>query len=193
LHCKPSEPMLVLFTRDVKTGSHGIVAVSLDQRVTANYHACECTRMPNCRLTVIEKTGNDGRSVGALPVLRLGGVQGNRPWWDILSLAESMKSRRSMNEASSSGDRRHRVWQRVIRVTMCFQTAAERSEFAGHPCTCTPRFEWQLMKCLLEGHRGRLGIIRENYRRDMVRWYDGRYRQRVNMVNKPHAIGAGHG
>jgi hypothetical protein len=189
LHCKPSEPLLVLFTRDLETGTHGIVALSLEQRVTANFEACKCTTRPGCLVTAIEAIRGQGGGSDILPVTRLGGIAGAPMWWDILSLAESMKSRRSSMESSGAAGGGSRAWQRVIRVSMQFETLDDRKRFAGQPCTCERKLQGQLMACLAEGHRGHLGIVRETYRRQKVDWYERRYRQQVNMVDKPQRLG----
>lgn len=192
LHCKPTEPVLVLFTRNPETGLHGIVAVSLDQRVGANYHGCRCTRMPACRVTAVEMGENGGG--GPLPVLRLGGVEGGAARsvrWDILPLAEAMKGRRSAAGASGASGREGRAWRRVIRVTMCFETVDKRCEFGGLPCTCPARTEGELMECLVRGHRGRLGLLRESFRRETMEWYKRRYLHPVNVVDQPGQLGVG--
>ncbi|KAK0389709.1 hypothetical protein NLU13_3282 [Sarocladium strictum] len=189
LHCKPGEPMLVFFTRDIEAGVHGIVAVSLDQGVTANFHACGCTRMPNCQIATVEKAEQDHNSGDPLSVVRMGGVAGQTTWWDILSLAESMKSWRA---TAGPKDRENRAWQRVIRVSMYFEKVDERKEFSGYPCTCKlTSLEGGLMDCLHQGHRGRLGLVRENFRREMKDWYERRYRNQVNMLDRAQRLGPG--
>lgn len=186
LHCKPSEPMLVFFTRDIRTGVRGILALSLDERFEVNYHACACAKRPGCPVTVIEKAKGESGSGGPLSILRLGGVPGREPWWNILSLAEPMKSHRSTASATDKGNR---VWQKVIRISMCFETALQRNEFAGHPCYCANRSEGDLLACLQASHKGRLGLVREKFRRETVGWYHRRYRNQVNMLDRPHQLG----
>lgn len=189
LHCKPSEPLLVFFTRDLETGTHGIVALSLEQGISANFEACKCKTRPDCHVTAIEASGGQGRGSDILPVTRLGGVAGATVWWNILSLAESMKSRRSSMESSGAIEGGSRAWQKVIRISMQFETLDERRRFAGQPCTCEKKLEGQLMKCLAEGHRGHLGVVLETYRKQMLDWHERRYRQQVNMVDKPQRLG----
>lgn len=189
LHCKPSEPLLVFFTRDLDTGTHGIVALSLEQRVAANFEACKCTTSPGCHVTAIEAIRGQGGGSDILPVTRLGSLAGAPMWWDILSLAESMKSRRSSMESFGAAGGGSRAWQRVIRVSMQFETLDERKRFAGQPCTCEKKLQGQLLACLSEGHRGHLGAVREIHRRQMVDWYQRRYQQQVNMVDKPKKLG----
>jgi hypothetical protein len=193
LHCKPTEPMLVLFTRNCETGLHGIVAISLEPEAGVNYEACRCTRTPRCQVSAVEMGGN--RRGSWLPVLRLGGVGGGAARsarWDILPLADSMKGRRSAAGPGGSSGREGEAWRRVIRVTMCFETVEQREEFGGLPCTCPKRTEGELSDCLLvQGHRGRLGFVREYARRELEAWYTRRHRDLVHVVDQPGQLGVG--
>lgn len=181
LHCKPGEPMLVFFTQGNGTEAGGIVALPLEQRVAAKFNLCECTTRSDCRMTIIEAvTGSD-----ILPITRLGGVVGAPKWWDILSLAEPMKSRRSSVELSGVKGEGSRAWERVFRVSMEFKSVDDRKSFAGNPCDCPRKMRGQVMACLKKGHRGHLGVVREVHRRQMVDWHEQRYGKQVNMVDKP--------
>jgi hypothetical protein len=181
LHSKPTEPMLVLFTRHGETGVHGIVAVQLDHDATVNYRDCKCKYSERCPVSVLSmKRG------GPLPVLRLGGVEGTAAHparWNILPLAEAMKGQAA---GSASGGRGDSAWRRVIRLSMCFDTVNGRKEFAGLPCNCRSdgpgTTQGELMECLKQCHRGKLGFVRESHRRETAAWHARRFGRQANVV-----------
>ena len=70
----------------------------------------------------------------------------------------------------------------MIRVSVCFERVKGRMEFAGLPCGCVVRTEGELMECLRLGHRGRLGLVKEMYRRGMVGWNRMRFEDLVDVV-----------
>ncbi|KAK3381240.1 hypothetical protein B0H63DRAFT_475150 [Podospora didyma] len=182
LHCKPTEPFLVLFTQNFETSIHGIVAVSLDQKTAANYKACECMSNPNCCIAALERgAGGDG----PLKVIRLGGSPKTVTRWDLLPLSEPLRDQRA-SRASRAG----KTWRKVIRISMCFERVDLRKELAGWPCNCTTTTEGQLMDCLNKWHRGRLGLVKEISRRERAEWYKMRYQNLVHVEDRRQLPGA---
>lgn len=99
---------------------------------------------------------------------------------DVLPLAEALRGQRGSLIASRTGGR---AWRNgLTRVSICFVAVERRMEFAGMPCQCPGKTEVDLMECLRLGHRGRLGLLKELYRRDMVAWNEGRHGNNVNVV-----------
>ncbi|KAK3314223.1 hypothetical protein B0H66DRAFT_484221 [Apodospora peruviana] len=189
LHCKPTEPLLVLFTQNCETNLHNIIAVTLDKDTAANYRACQCMTNPQCRVGAIERGTGNGRF---LNVLRLSGgnnstaaSNGKGPAtaarWDLFPLAEPLRSQRGARTRRMS-----KAWRRVIRVSICLETPQLRQEFSGLPCNCVTNRktvkEPELMACLTRGHRGRLGLVQEWYRREMKYWYQMQFGQREGGV-----------
>ncbi|KAH6682111.1 hypothetical protein F5X68DRAFT_23945 [Plectosphaerella plurivora] len=182
LHSKPPEPMLVLFTRHGETGAHGIVAVQLDHDATVNYRDCKCIKSDRCPVSVLSM-----QKGGVLPVLRLGGIEGtvtNPARWNILPLAEAMKGQQL--SGGVFGGRGDNQWRRVIRMSMCFDTVSGRKEFAGMPCNCRSdgpgTTQRELMECLAQCHRGKLGFVRESHRRSTAAWHTRRFGRQANVV-----------
>ncbi|KAG7285976.1 hypothetical protein NEMBOFW57_008272 [Staphylotrichum longicolle] len=136
LHTMPTEPLLVLFTRhpDCSPSSPpqvhqppAIVAVSIDSKTSANYRACRCTSLPDCPITALERGASGGRAMKVLRVRGEGGV------WDVLPLAEALRSQRGGLHVVRGGG--GGIWRKgVIRVSVCFERVEGRIEFAGLPC-----------------------------------------------------------
>jgi len=63
--------------------------------------------------------------------------------------------------------------------------ATLRREFSGAPCADNPMTEGQLMNCLAQGHRGKLGIVKEMHRRAEVQW------SRMRFENLRDVVGVG--
>ena len=160
LHTMPTEPLLVLFTQHPTTRQPSVVALSLDHKTAANYHACRCTSLPHCPITAVER----GTSGGPLRAMRLGPP-------DLLPLSEALRARRGALARRG-----------MIRVSVCFPGVEGRMEFAGLPCGCVVRTEGELMECLRRGHKGRLGLVKEMYRRGMVLWNQNRFENLVDVV-----------
>ncbi|KAK3681807.1 hypothetical protein B0T22DRAFT_494789 [Podospora appendiculata] len=192
LHCKPTEPLLVLFTQSGgggnTTNAHGIVAVVLDHTTGCNYSACQCISRPECRIASLERPGSGGGS-RPLTLLRLGGTPpplGASPTsrskpaqWDILPLSEPLRSSRATSRGAGKA-----CWRRVIRISICFESTQLRRHFAGVPCTCPQAAvtEGQLMACLARWHRGRLGLAQEAARREWADWHRMRFGSQVGIV-----------
>jgi len=179
LHCKPTEPLMVLFTKNPKTDTHSVVGVMVDDDTYANYFACQCLNGTNCRISILEQ-----KSKTCLNILRLGpgGTVASRfagvPQCDILPLSDSLRGERMARQAGSS-----KMWRKMMRVTICHNNPASCVEFAGKPCIClTPDNEGELMTCLASWHRGRLGLLKEWYRREMVEWDRNRYQTTGNVI-----------
>ncbi|KAK3366785.1 hypothetical protein B0T24DRAFT_368237 [Lasiosphaeria ovina] len=193
LHCKPTEPRLVLFTQNCETGIHGFVSVALDQKTAANYKACECTSDPNCKKAFLER-GTGGTSQ-PLTVLRLGGCpkpNGIPAPWNLLPLAEPLRA--VAGTAARNSNPSNKAWRKVIRISMCFEHVNLRKEFSGWPCTCVPAAtEGQLMDCLGQWHRGRLGLVKEVSRRARAEWYKLRYQNLVHVEDRRQLPGARQG
>jgi hypothetical protein len=169
LHCRPMEPLLVFFTHTRESNQYGIVGVRLGQSTGVNFRPCEClTKANECTDAMIEP----GQGEKYLDVLRLG----NGSQWDMLPLAESLHSRRA-NKDTGIG--------KVIRVTIRFPTVDQRAQFGGRPCNCSVATEGELMKCLqqLPSHRGKLGLVKEVYRRELNKWSTMRYDNQRHVVN----------
>jgi hypothetical protein len=174
LHCRPIEPLLVFFTENKETGRHGIVGVALDQRTGPNFQPCGCLTNAECTDAMIER----GRGDEPLDVLR----PGDRTRWDILPFAEPLRGRRHGTNTAAGG--------RVIRVSIRLPGANQRRDFCGGPCNCTVATEGQLMNCLAEFHRGRLGALKELYRRELNNWHSMRYQNQRHVIsNQGQQIG----
>ncbi|KAK3331586.1 hypothetical protein B0T19DRAFT_352359 [Cercophora scortea] len=184
LHCKPTEPLLVLFTQSGgSTNAHGIVAVALDHTTGCNYSACQCISRPlECRVAALER-GSGGN--GPLNVIRLSGnssplpsTSQSRPaQWDILPLSEPLRSQRA-SRASRAG----KTWRKVIRISICFERMELRRHFAGMPCDCPATTEGELIDCLARWDRGRLGLVKEAARREWEDWHYMRFRNQTDIV-----------
>ena len=37
----------------------------------------------------------------------------------------------------------------------------DRSKFAGSPCSCKPKMQHDLSRCILEGHHGVFGVVKQ--------------------------------
>lgn len=179
LHCTPTEPLMVLFTKNAKTNTYGVVGITIDDHTHANYLACQCMSGTECRISTLEQ-----RNKTSLNVLRLGpgGTVASKfagvPQWDILPLSESLRGERAARQAGSS-----KIWRKMMRVSMCHANRVSCVEFGGKPCIClTPKNEGELMACLGSWHRGRLGLLKESYRREMVEWDRGRYQTTGNVI-----------
>ncbi|KAK0716831.1 hypothetical protein B0T26DRAFT_675247 [Lasiosphaeria miniovina] len=193
LHCKPTEPRLVLFTQNCETKVHGFVSVAIDQKTAANYKACECTSDLNCKKAFLER-GTGGTSQ-PLTVLRLGGcpkANGIPAPWNLLPLAEPLRA--FAGTAARNSNPNSKAWRKVIRISMCFEQVNLRKEFSGWPCTCAPAAtEGRLMDCLGQWHRGRLGFVKEVSRRERVEWYNLRYQNSVHVEDRRQLPGARQG
>ncbi|KAK4210057.1 hypothetical protein QBC37DRAFT_429290 [Rhypophila decipiens] len=185
LHCMPTDPLLVLFTKNLKTGLPGIVSVAVDDTIIANYAVCHCLTgiAPDgseCRISAIERSGG-GKP---LNLLRLGSggtvasTYDGRSQWDLLPLAETRRGERSSRQRRSN-----KAWCNVIRVSICHQTKADRFHFSGTPCGCPrPKKVGDLIACLALGHRGLLGCLKEWYRNELVEWKSNRYQLSGNVI-----------
>jgi hypothetical protein len=107
-----------------------------------------------------------------MKVLRIPGV------WNLLRLASAKRAECLQQQKGT------------IRLSICFgrtpreaRSAQEdvaqwirwRREFSGWPCACRPWTVGQLMRCLVDGHRGVLGLVREAQRRAEVEWGNRRW------------------
>ncbi|KAM7202919.1 hypothetical protein V8F20_004166 [Naviculisporaceae sp. PSN 640] len=185
LHCMPTDPLMVLFTK----GSRGlsIVAVPVDDDIMANYGVCHCLTGVGpdgngCKISALERSG----SSRPLDLLRLGeGADMGSPrvgesQLDILPLAEKRRGERSARQRRSS-----RRWSTIIRISILHQSVLNRFHFSGRPCGCPPPracTEGELMQCLAAGHRGRVGLLKEWYRRELVEWNRCRYHGTSNVI-----------
>ncbi|KAK3900365.1 hypothetical protein C8A05DRAFT_36016, partial [Staphylotrichum tortipilum] len=197
LHTMPTEPLLILFTRPAPPNpskplphtTPSIMAITLDHKTTANYRACRCASHHDCVMTALERgsgSGSNFTSSGALKVMRVGRV-------DVLPLADALRSKRGGLVVSRAAQADNApggggIWKKgVIRVSMCFAALTGRMRFAGLPCKCVVTTEGELMECLALGHRGKLGLVKEVYRRAMVEWNRGRGCYTAQLLSLQHS------
>lgn len=174
LHCRPTEPLLVFFTRHEITENratedrYGIVAVTLDQ-----YTKIDFSMMTNAQTPDVSIERNSGRL--NLIVLRLNDDRGT--WWNLLPLAQPLSHNRAAAASAST------AFRSVIRVTVRFPDVRQRQDFGGIPCDCRKDTEGQLFACLNRGHGGMLGVVRELFRRELADWSSMRY-----PVHQTHVV-----
>jgi hypothetical protein len=174
--------MLVLFTKNPNTGTHAIVAVSINGDTRPNSGRCKCKVAPQtCRITALEQAGGDR----PLTVRRLGSdrpstvrrLGGEVVLLDVLPLAAQ---RRTETPGFGGAD-----WRGVTRLSVLFRTAKARHKFGGCWCNCQATTEGEVVACLQKGHCGLLGHVRVWYRRQMMAWHRGRYEDHVEVVSQP--------
>ena len=181
IHTTPLKPMLVQFTRDVKTDHRAIVAVSVDEETLPSPQGCWCQQGAGpdgtpCKITVLEQS--EGRR--PIEAKRLTSTTGH---WDLLSLcANRRKERRGFGGAA---------WRGLNRVSILFPEVDSRFYFGGGFCACKRQKEGEVMECLKKGHVGLLGQVRVHYRNQAKKYYDMRYGPSVHVSNKAWAGGPG--
>lgn len=185
LHCMPTDPLMVLFTKGA--GGLSIVALSVDSKVVANYSVCRCLTGigpdgNGCRISALERSGSN-RSLNLLRLGEGGGFDFARvgeSQLNILPLAETRRGERSARQRKSD-----KKWRTIIRISILHQSMLDRFHFSGMPCGCAPSRacrEGELMQCLAAGHRGLLGLLKEWYRREVVEWTANRYQLTGNVI-----------
>jgi len=178
LHCKPTEPLLVLFTQNCETHLHNIIAIALDPRTEVNYRRCHyCASSASCCHATLERGTSGGKLLCALSLGDPTIIPDSAlmPRWNILPLSQPLRGRRMSLPANDA-------WRKVVRVSICFEQMEQRRELVGQPCRCNVTTEGLLMTCLGHWHRGRLGMVKEWYRRVLGEWHRKRYPNQAAVV-----------
>lgn len=189
LHCKPTEPLLLLFTQDCeKTYLLSIAAVTLDSRTETNYRRCQWMNSDECKIAALERRGGGGKPLG---VFRLSGATSvtsdpsTAHCWNILPFSKPLQGWRASSSFPAYSSGAGGLWPKVVRVSIGFSQVDLLKELTGLPCNCAVTTEGQLMDCLAKWHRGRLGLVREWHRRRLEEWYRKRYQSHVDIVVEP--------
>ncbi|KAF2187525.1 hypothetical protein K469DRAFT_705224 [Zopfia rhizophila CBS 207.26] len=143
LHEKPAKPLLVMFLKSRDKGKLAIAAVEIDDKTMIKRERCEClTSNSNCRISCVE------RGDGYLLAQR----------WDAdESLASWNLARVGMHQRNElPAD----AWNDLKRISIKFESMEERYRFAGSPCSCKPKLQHDLSRCLLDGHQGVFGVVK---------------------------------
>ena len=161
---RPSNPLLVLFTRDPESSERSIVSIKIDGETKPNPKRCNCHRSLHCAITTIE------RRDGTPPTLFAKRLEDSLRW-DLLRLPTAPSN-----------------WDGLLRVSILFPTVEARHRFGGSHCTCRTVTEGDVDVCLSKGHQGILGMVRVYYRRQMVLWQQQRENQR-EVDDRPGQMG----
>jgi hypothetical protein len=163
VHSKPAKPVLVIFLKSKEqSGKLAIVAIQIDDNTQVERERCLCrTSNSKCVDSCVERSG------GNLLAQRWDADQGLGSW----NLAKLGVEQRKELPADA--------WNDVKRVTMKFDSlegmlpnhmcdgndvdidAIDRYKFSGSPCSCKPRMQHDLARCITEGHHGVFGIVKQ--------------------------------
>ncbi|KAH8594198.1 hypothetical protein B0O99DRAFT_742105 [Bisporella sp. PMI_857] len=145
LHGKPAKPLLVIFLKSKDASAKlSIVAIQIDDATEVKRERCDCrTSNSKCRSSCVE------RADGYLLCQRWDADQGLGSW----NLAKLGVEQRKELPADA--------WHDVKRVTMNFQSLEDRYKFGGSPCSCRPKMQHDLARCILDGHHGVFGVVRQ--------------------------------
>ncbi|KAL5330933.1 hypothetical protein ACEPPN_000459 [Leptodophora sp. 'Broadleaf-Isolate-01'] len=145
LHTKPAKPLLVIFLKGKDASAKlAIVAIQMDDKTEVKRERCGCrSSNSNCKSSCIE------RSDGSLLVQRWDADQGLGSW----NLAKLGVEQRKELPADS--------WNDVKRVSLNFDRTEDRYTFAGSPCACKPKMQHDLARCILDGHHGVFGVVKQ--------------------------------
>lgn len=172
LHVPPAKPMLVLLTRDTRTGLRTMVTLDLTS-TDVNPERCNCRRSDargrDCCDVSLEKTGNGGRPMDARKLQPLSAAQ---PDWDFSRLASSRQNEEAFKKSQ---------WKDLTRVTLTFMNPQDKARFTGGGCPCPNRGKRETVvqrrSCVTAGHRGLVGEAKEYYHDESVKyttWRNGR-------------------
>ena len=163
LHERPAKPLLVIFlkSRDGQA-KLAMVAIQIDDTTIIKRERCKCrTANSKCPVSCIEGTK------GPLIAQRWDADQGLASW-NLAALGAAQ--RKELPE---------RRWNDLARVSIKFQSMegrppplitpakqkfnvlVDRYKFAGGPCSCKPKMQHDLSKCILKRHQGIFGEIRQ--------------------------------
>ncbi|PVH72776.1 hypothetical protein DL98DRAFT_595662 [Cadophora sp. DSE1049] len=145
LHTKPAKPLLVIFLKGKDASAKlAIVAIQMDDKTEVKRERCGCrSSNSNCRSSCIE------RSDGPLMVQRWDADQGLGSW----NLAKLGVEQRKELPADA--------WNDVRRVSLNFEKTEDRYTFSGSPCACKPKMQHDLARCILDGHHGVFGVVKQ--------------------------------
>ncbi|KAL2065734.1 hypothetical protein VTL71DRAFT_3404 [Oculimacula yallundae] len=145
LHTKPAKPLLVIFLKGKDASAKlAIVAIQMDDKTKVERERCGCrSSNSNCRSSCIE------RSDGSLLVQRWDAEQGLGSW----NLAKLGMEQRKELPADA--------WNDVKRVSLNFERTEDRYTFSGSPCACKPKMQHDLARCILDGHHGVFGVVKQ--------------------------------
>ncbi|KAJ4387445.1 aspartate transaminase aat1 [Gnomoniopsis smithogilvyi] len=180
LHVKPDKPLLVLFTRDPKTGEPLMITLELDA-LDVNPKRCDCHRKDiksqQCLNIAMERdAGKEGEPL--LGVTRYEAIGENHNVWDVSRLAFEQRAKPGAGR---------KPWTDLTRLTIKFRDVDERKIFSGQNCGCKNRGRtetWDdLRKCVGQNHRGLLGEIKMHYR--LLVWeYDEWRKHRQHVIHR---------
>jgi len=166
--------MLVLFTRNTKTGKPAMVAVDIDEGTEVNPDRCNCRRAgrdgSSCQFAAIEQDQGDTD----MSVRRFESRDSDVDW-NVARLALGRRGEREYADA---------VWKDVRRISIQFPTSQDRAKFGGTPniCQCSARTEADLSECLKRRHKGLLGLVRESGRQQLNEYHRARFASQHDVV-----------
>jgi hypothetical protein len=145
LHEKPMKPLLVIFLKSRDNRARlATVAIEIDDRTVVKRERCKCrTANSRCPVSCIESFK------GHLIAQRWNADQ-SLSSWNLAALG--VEQRKSLPEQG---------WNNLARVSISFQSMEDRYKFAGGPCSCKPKMQHDLSRCVLDGHHGIFGEIKQ--------------------------------
>ncbi|KAK0752575.1 hypothetical protein B0T18DRAFT_93446 [Schizothecium vesticola] len=189
-----------------------VVAIPLDPKTNVNYRMCDCSRSVNCDVASLDRGRGgplSRKEEGTLSVFRTGG-SGLERGMNILPMARALMRRNDPSSSSSGAVTSQRGVMRVsirfaagsgrgpgpggpssqetfdgggdLGIPGASEGAEARREFSGLPCQCEDLTEGELLDCLIKGHRGKLGWVKEMHRRELVKWDQMRHRGLKDVV-----------
>ena len=183
LHEKPIKPLLVIFLKSMDDRDRrATVAIEIDDTTVVKRERCKCrTANSRCPVSCIE------RSKGHLIAQRWNADQSERNW-NVAALG--MEQRKPPPDHS---------WNNLARISIAFQsmegkllcirgrigmlTSLDRYKFAGGPCSCKPKMQHDISRCVLDGHHGIFGEIRQISSQRLRNYHEERDRaSRRNMI-----------
>ncbi|EPE33328.1 hypothetical protein GLAREA_06340 [Glarea lozoyensis ATCC 20868] len=158
LHHKPSKPLLVIFLKSQDSSAKlALAAIQIDDKTEVKRERCQCrTSNSKCRISCIE------RSDGFLHAQRWDADQGLMSW----NLAQVGTEQRKDLPANA--------WNNVKRVSMSFDCLEDRYKFSGSPCSCKPKMAHDQARCILEGHHGIFGVVKQIGSQRLKNYHDQR-------------------
>ncbi len=162
VHSKPAKPLLVIFLKSKDaSGKLAVVAIQIDDRTQVERERCLCrTSNSKCVDSCIERSG------GHLLAQRWD-AEGELGSWNLAKLGVEQRKELPAD-----------AWNDVKRVTMKFDSlegmfpihpgrydaniaGIDRYKFSGSPCSCKPRMQHDLSRCITLGHHGVFGEVKQ--------------------------------
>jgi hypothetical protein len=161
--------MLIIFCRNRTTKTRSIAIVGIDEDTKVNFQKCECqTQSDICKIVAIEQKAGNAR----LNIQKLGGEMGRK--WDLMGLTNQIRLKDSVGKVNNLSG--------IIRLSILFKSPRARQAFGGYHCKCKIKKEKHELACISNGHYGLFGQARVLYRKQMLKWYELRFGNAVEVV-----------